>query len=83
MGLAPILAPILGGALLGFGGWRLELLVPGRVRRRCGAATLLSAQESRGSEATAAQARPENPLAVLFRGAAPAAGWSATPWPAR
>ena len=69
MGLAPILAPLLGGALLALGGWRwnfcfmtlfgLILLLAGAFRMR----------ESR-SEATAAHARSEHPFrayAALFR----------------
>lgn len=61
MGLAPILAPILGGALLSLGGWRLNFWALAIFGLACGAATLLWLKESRSAE-TAAQAASENPL---------------------
>lgn len=61
MGLAPILAPILGGALLSLGGWRLNFWALAIFGLACGGATLLWLKESRSAE-TAAQAASENPL---------------------
>lgn len=61
MGLAPILAPMLGGLLLTLGGWRLNFWALAVFGLACGAATLLWLQESRSAE-TAAQAAAENPL---------------------
>ncbi|MFZ5720215.1 MAG: multidrug effflux MFS transporter [Pseudomonadota bacterium] len=61
MGLAPILAPILGSALLVFGGWRLNFWFMAAFGVAIGLATFLRLSESR-SEATAAQARSENPF---------------------
>jgi DHA1 family bicyclomycin/chloramphenicol resistance-like MFS transporter len=61
MGLAPILAPLLGGALLAVGGWRLNFWVLALFGLACGAATLFRLKESRSAE-TAAQAAAENPL---------------------
>ena len=61
MGLAPILAPMLGGLLLTLGGWRLNFWALAVFGLACGAATLLWLKESR-SEETAAQAASENPL---------------------
>jgi DHA1 family bicyclomycin/chloramphenicol resistance-like MFS transporter len=61
MGLAPILAPLLGGALLGLGGWPLNfwfMLVFGVL---VGLATLVRLAESRSDE-TYRQARSENPF---------------------
>jgi DHA1 family bicyclomycin/chloramphenicol resistance-like MFS transporter len=61
MGLAPILAPILGGMLLSIGGWRLNFWVLVGFGLACGAATILWLVESRSQE-TAAQAASESPL---------------------
>lgn len=68
MGLAPILAPLLGSTLLLFGGWRLNFWFMAAFGVAVGVAALLRMQESR-TEATALQASKENPfqsyLAVL------------------
>jgi DHA1 family bicyclomycin/chloramphenicol resistance-like MFS transporter len=61
MGLAPILAPLLGGALLGFGGWRLNFWFMAAFGVAIGLAALLRLTESR-SEETHAQARSEHPF---------------------
>jgi DHA1 family bicyclomycin/chloramphenicol resistance-like MFS transporter len=61
MGLAPILAPILGSALLAFGGWRLNFWFMTAFGVAIGIAALLRLRESR-SEATAIQASRENPF---------------------
>ena len=61
MGLAPILAPMLGGLLLTLGGWRLNFWALAVFGLACGAATVLWLRESRSDE-TAAQAASENPL---------------------
>lgn len=61
MGLAPILAPLLGGALLAFGGWRLNFWFMASCGVALGLAALWRMQESR-SEATAAHARSEHPF---------------------
>lgn len=61
MGLAPILAPILGSALLAFGGWELNFWFMTAFGVAIGLAALLRLQESR-SEATAIQASKENPF---------------------
>lgn len=61
MGLAPILAPILGSALLAFGGWRLNFWFMTAFGLVIGLAAVLRLKESR-SPATAAQARSENPF---------------------
>jgi DHA1 family bicyclomycin/chloramphenicol resistance-like MFS transporter len=61
MGLAPILAPLLGGALLTLGGWRLNFWFMAAFGVVLGAGVLLKMRESR-SEETAAQARAEAPL---------------------
>jgi DHA1 family bicyclomycin/chloramphenicol resistance-like MFS transporter len=61
MGLAPILAPMLGGLLLTVGGWRLNFWVLALFGLGCGAVTLLWLKESRSDE-TAAQAASESPL---------------------
>ncbi|MFC3077907.1 multidrug effflux MFS transporter [Phenylobacterium terrae] len=69
MGLAPILAPLLGGVILTIAGWRANFWVLAAFGVAVGAAVLLRLKESR-SEATAAQARSESPLqayAALFR----------------
>jgi len=68
MGLAPILAPMLGGVLLGLGDWSWNFWFMALVGAAIGLAAFLRLKESR-SEATAAQASKENPfqsyLAVL------------------
>jgi DHA1 family bicyclomycin/chloramphenicol resistance-like MFS transporter len=68
MGMAPILAPLLGSALLLVGGWRLNFWFMAAFGVVIGLAALLRMKESR-SEATAIQASKENPfqsyLAVL------------------
>lgn len=61
MGIAPILAPLVGGVLLTLGGWRLIFGVMILFGVALGAATLLRMKESR-SEETAAHARAENPF---------------------
>lgn len=69
MGLAPILAPLLGGVLLHLGGWRLNFWVLTGFGVACSLATLLWLQETRTDEA-AAQAASETPLqayAALLR----------------
>jgi DHA1 family bicyclomycin/chloramphenicol resistance-like MFS transporter len=69
MGLAPILAPLLGGALLALGGWRLNFWTLAAFGLAVGTASFLRLGESRSAE-TAAQAAAENPLqayVALFR----------------
>ena len=69
MGLAPILAPLLGAALLAFGGWRLNFWFMAAFGVVVGAVAVLRLKESR-SEATARQAASENPFqsyAALLR----------------
>ena len=69
MGLAPILAPLLGGLFLTVGGWRLIFWFMTAFGVTMGVATALRMKESR-SEATSAQARSENPIkayAALLR----------------
>ncbi|THD81129.1 MAG: Bcr/CflA family efflux MFS transporter [Phenylobacterium sp.] len=61
MGLAPILGPLLGGALLSFGGWRLNFWFMTSFGLVIGLAAWLRMRESR-SEETAAHARSEHPL---------------------
>jgi DHA1 family bicyclomycin/chloramphenicol resistance-like MFS transporter len=61
MGLAPILAPLLGGALLGLGGWRLNFWFMVAFGVAVGLAGFFRLQESR-SEETTAHARTESPL---------------------
>ena len=61
MGLAPILAPLLGGALLSFGGWRLNFWFMTAFGVLLGAAALLRMRESRSAE-TAAHAKSEHPF---------------------
>lgn len=61
MGLAPILAPLLGGVLLGFGDWSWNFWFMAAFGVAIGLATFLRLRESR-SEATALQAAQENPL---------------------
>lgn len=61
MGLAPILAPMLGGVLLALGDWSWNFWFMAAAGSVLGAAVLLRLKESR-SEATALQASQENPL---------------------
>ena len=61
MGLAPILAPLLGGLLVTLGGWRANFSLMAGFGIAVGAAAFLRLHESR-SEATSLQARAENPL---------------------
>jgi DHA1 family bicyclomycin/chloramphenicol resistance-like MFS transporter len=61
MGLAPILAPLLGGALLALGGWRINFWIQMGFGLAVGAATFFRMRESRSAE-TAAHARSETPL---------------------
>ncbi|MBL8770002.1 MAG: multidrug effflux MFS transporter [Phenylobacterium sp.] len=69
MGLAPILAPILGSALLAVGGWRLNFWFMTIFGAALAVAAFARLRESR-SEATAVQASTENPFqayAALLR----------------
>jgi len=61
MGLAPILAPLLGGALLTVGGWRLNFAFMASFGVVLGLVALFRMKESR-SEETAAHARSEHPF---------------------
>ena len=61
MGLAPVLAPLAGGAILLAGGWRTIFWVLTVFGLLVGAAVFFKLEESR-SEATAAQARSEHPF---------------------
>lgn len=61
MGLAPILAPLLGSFLLRFGGWRTNFWFMAAYGAAIALAAFLRLQESR-TEATAIQASQENPL---------------------
>jgi DHA1 family bicyclomycin/chloramphenicol resistance-like MFS transporter len=61
MGLAPILAPLLGGVLLGLGGWRLNFWFMVSFGVAVGLAALWRLAESR-SEETTAHAATESPL---------------------
>jgi DHA1 family bicyclomycin/chloramphenicol resistance-like MFS transporter len=61
MGLAPILAPLLGGALLGLGGWRLNFWFMASFGVAVGLAALFRLKESR-SEETTAHAATESPV---------------------
>jgi DHA1 family bicyclomycin/chloramphenicol resistance-like MFS transporter len=65
MGLAPILAPLLGGVLLALGGWSWNFWFMAAFGTAIGLATFLRLKESR-SEATAIQASRENPLQSYF-----------------
>jgi DHA1 family bicyclomycin/chloramphenicol resistance-like MFS transporter len=62
MGLAPILAPLLGGWILVVGDWRAIFAVQAGAGTAVGLAVLLTLRESR-SEETALHARSESPLA--------------------
>jgi len=61
MGLAPVLAPMLGGVVLALGGWRANFWVLAAFGIAVGVAALVSLKESR-SEETARLAASENPL---------------------
>ena len=61
MGLAPILAPLLGGLILQAAGWRPIFVALVLFGIACGAAVFFRLPESR-SEATAATARGEHPF---------------------
>ena len=64
MGIAPIVAPLLGGLVLQVAGWRAIFWVLVVFALVVGAFALLRLEESR-SEATAVQARAENPFAAF------------------
>ena len=61
MGLAPILAPLLGGALLGLGGWRLNFWFMTSFGVIVGVVAFFRLKESR-SEETTAHAASETPI---------------------
>ena len=61
MGLAPILAPLLGGAMLAFGGWRLNFWFMAAFGVAVGIAGFFRLKESR-SEETTAHAATETPV---------------------
>jgi DHA1 family bicyclomycin/chloramphenicol resistance-like MFS transporter len=61
MGIAPILAPLAGGALLGFGGWRAIFWVLTGFGGLIAVWMFFGLAETRSAE-TAAQARGEHPL---------------------
>ena len=61
MGLAPILAPLLGGALLGLGGWRLNFWFMTVFGVLVGLVALFRLKESRSDETTA-HAATETPV---------------------
>ena len=61
MGLAPILAPLLGGALLGMGGWRLNFWFMTAFGVIVGLVAVVRLKESR-SEETTAHAATETPM---------------------
>ncbi|HEX5380497.1 MAG TPA: multidrug effflux MFS transporter [Phenylobacterium sp.] len=65
MGLAPILAPMLGSALLLLGGWRLNFWFLAAFGLVVGGAALWRLTESRSAE-TLVQARSENPFAAYL-----------------
>ena len=68
-GGAPLFAPLIGGVLMGIGGWRLIFWVIAGLGAVVGAAAFFRLKETR-SAATAAQARSEHPIAAygsLFR----------------
>lgn len=64
MGIAPIVAPLLGGLILEVAGWRAIFWVLLAFGVIVGAFALFRLEESR-SEATAVQARSENPFAAF------------------
>lgn len=61
MGLAPILAPLAGGALLGFGGWRTIFWVLTGLGSAIAIVAVFTLAETRSAE-TAAHARSEHPV---------------------
>jgi DHA1 family bicyclomycin/chloramphenicol resistance-like MFS transporter len=61
MGLAPIIAPLIGGVLLSVVGWRAIFWVLAAFGALISAATLFGLRESRSAE-TAAHARSEHPI---------------------
>lgn len=61
MGLAPILAPLIGGWVLTVGGWRTIFWIQAGFAAVVGAAVFFTLPESR-TEATAVQARGEHPF---------------------
>ncbi|WP_308237994.1 multidrug effflux MFS transporter [Phenylobacterium sp. J426] len=61
MGLAPILAPLLGGLLLTFGGWRLNFWFMAVFGALLAVAAVLRLRETR-TEETTLQAQSESPL---------------------
>lgn len=65
MGLAPILAPMLGAALLVMGGWRANFWFLAAFGLTVGGAAIWRLQESR-SEETLAQAKSENPFTAYM-----------------
>ncbi len=65
MGLAPILAPLLGGALLSLGGWRLNFWFMVAFGGALALAAGLRMRESRSAETTA-HARTETPLGAYL-----------------
>jgi len=65
MGLAPILAPLLGSLLLTFGGWPVNFWFQAAFGVAVGLVALLRMKETR-SEATAIQASRENPFQSYF-----------------
>ena len=65
MGLAPILAPLLGAALLTAGGWRLNFWFLAAFGLVVGGASLWRLKESRPAE-TLAQARSESPFGAYL-----------------
>jgi MFS transporter, DHA1 family, multidrug resistance protein len=65
MGLAPIIAPLAGGALLSFGGWRVIFWILAGFGAAVGVWMYFALGESR-SPATAALARGEHPVAAYL-----------------
>lgn len=65
IGLAPILAPLAGGALLSLGGWRVIFGILAVFGCVIGVWVFLTLRESR-SPATAAQARSEHPVSAYL-----------------
>lgn len=60
-GLGPVFAPMLGGLLLGLGGWKLNFIFMGVAGLAVLAAAAMTLKETR-SEETTAQSRTEGPL---------------------
>jgi DHA1 family bicyclomycin/chloramphenicol resistance-like MFS transporter len=65
MGVAPIMAPLIGGLLLAFGGWRAIFWVLAGFGTVVGVWMFFALGETR-SEATALQARGEHPIAAYW-----------------